>query len=122
MNTIFEQMGGTYHEESGYLIPDLLPPAKNKSIGIWGQRHLRHIKKYRGGLYIGLQLSGKLNDYLTDIDQQAEDMFLRLVSQMAEREGVTEKLKIADQMEWAKRMNNIRNRAAEIVLNDLIYN
>ncbi len=122
MSTIFEQMGGTYHKESGYLIPDLLPPAESISIGIWGQRYLRYIKKYRRGLYIGLQLSGKLNDYLTDIDQQAEDMFLRLVSQMAEREGVTEKLKIADQMEWAKRMNNIRNRAAEIVLNDLIYN
>ncbi len=122
MNTIFEQMGGTYHKESSYLIPDLLPPAESISIGIWGQRHLRYIKKYRRGLYIGLQLSGKLNDYLTDIDQQAENMFLRLVSQMAEREGVTEKLKIADQMEWAKRMNNIRNRVTEMVLNDLICN
>lgn len=121
MNTIFEQMGGTYHEESGYLVPDLRPPAENTSIGIWGQRHLRYIKKHRRGLYIGLQLSGKLNDYLVDIDRQAEDMFLRLVDQMSTREGVTEKLKIADQMEWVGRMNNIRNRATEITLYDLIY-
>lgn len=121
MNTIFERMGGTYHEESGYLIPDLLPPAEGESIGIWGQRHLRYIKKHRRGLYIGLQLSWKLNDYLVDIDRQAEDMFLRLVDQMAESEGVTEKLKIADQMEWVGRMNNIRKRATEITLYDLIY-
>ncbi len=98
MSTIFEQMGGTYHEESDYLIPDLLPPAKSTSIGIWGQRHLRYIKKYRRGLYIGLQLSGKLNDYLADIDRQAEEMFLQQVNQMAEQEKVAEKLKVVDQM------------------------
>lgn len=122
MNTIFEQMGGTYREESGYLVPDFRPPVENTSIGIWGQRHLRYIKKYHRGLYIGLQLSGKLNGYLKDIDRQAEDMFLRLVGQMARNEGVTEKLKIADQMEWIGRMSNIRNRATEIILHDLIYN
>ncbi len=80
---------------------------------------MRYIKKYRRSLYIGLQLSGKLNDCLTDIDQQAEEMLLRLVNQMAEQEGATEKLKIANQMEWVRRMNNILNRATEIILNDL---
>ncbi len=82
---------------------------------------MRYIKEYRRGLYIGLQLGGKLNDYLTDIDQQAEDMFLRMVNQMAEQEEVTEALKAANQMVWVGRMHSIRRRAIEVVDTELIY-
>ena len=91
------------------------------TIGVWGQRHLRYIKQHRKVLYLNLLTSGKLNGYLADIDRQAEDMFCRLVKQMAEREGVTEQLKADNQMEWVGRMNNIRSRATEIVNTDLIY-
>lgn len=121
--TIFEQMGGTYEQQSDYLIPCLtLPTEEEKSIGIWGQRHLRYLKTHRKITYTNLLTSGKLNSYLADIDEQAEDMFSRIVKHMAEREGVTEKLKAENQMEWVGRMNNIRSRATEIVNNDLIYN
>lgn len=120
--TIFEQMGGTYHEENGYLIPNLtLPPEEERSIGLWGQRHKRYLKEHRKATYTTLLTSGKLNSYLADIDQQAEKMFSRLIKQMAEREGVTEKLKAKNQMAWIGLMNNIRNRAIEIVNFDLIY-
>ncbi len=120
--SIFEQIGGTYHKQGDYFLPDLAMPENEKSsIGVWGQRHLQYIREHHRGLYVGLQLSGKLNSYLADIDQQAEDMFLRLVNQMARREGVTESLKAADQMAWVGRMNNIRERAVEIVNAELIY-
>ena len=122
VKTIFEQMGGTYEQQGDYLIPCLtLPTEEEKSIGIWGQRHLRYLKTHRKITYTNLLTSGKLNSYLADINEQAEDMFSRLVKQMAEREGVTEKLKAENQMEWVGRMNNIRSRATEIVNNDLIY-
>ncbi len=120
--TIFEQMGGTYHEENGYLIPNLiLPPEDEKPIGIWGQRRKRYLKEHRKATYTTLLTSGKLNCYLADIDQQAEEMFSWLVKQMADREGVTEKLKADNQMEWLAWMNSIRSRATEIVNNDIIY-
>ncbi len=120
--TIFEQMGGTYHEENGYLIPNLtLPPEEEKPIGIWGQRHKRYLKEHRKATYTTLLTSGKLSCYLADIDQQAEEMFSRLVKQMAECEGVTEKLKADNQMKWLAWMNSIRSRATEIVNNDIIY-
>lgn len=123
VKTIFEQMGGTYEQQGDYLIPCLtLPTEEEKSIGIWGQRHLRYLKTHRKITYINLLTSGKLNSYLADIDEQAEYMFSRLVKHMSEREGVTEKLKAENQMEWVGRMNNIRSRATEIVNNDLIYN
>lgn len=123
MKSLFEEMGGTYHEENGYLIPNLnLPAEKETEIGLWGQRHLRHIKQHRKVLYTNLLTSGKLNGYLADLDKQAKDMFFRLVKQMAEREGVTEQLNANNQMEWVAQMNNIRNRATEIVNNDIIYN
>ena len=116
MKSLFEQMGGTYREENGYLIPNLtLPDEEQVEIGIWGQRYLRYIKQYHKVRYTNLLTSGKLNGYLADINNQAEDMFFRLVKQMAEREGVTEKLKADNQMEWVGRMNNIRSRATEIV-------
>ena len=105
-----------------YYIPDLkLPEEEQHSIGVWGQRHLRYIRQHRKVLYINLLTSGKLNGYLVDIDKQAEKMFSRLIKQMAEHEGVTEKLKADNQMKWVVQMNNIRSRAAEIVNNDLIY-
>ena len=121
--TIFEQMGGTYEQQGDYFIPCLTLPAEEQvEIGIWGQRHLRYIKQHHKVRYINLLTSGNLNSYLADIDKQAEDMFFRLVKQLAEREGVTEKLKADNQMEWVARMNNIRSRATEIVNHDIIYN
>lgn len=91
-------------------------------IGIWGQRHLNYLRENKRVLLSSLQLSGKLNSYLADIDKQAEEMCSRLIKQMAEREGITEQLKAANQMEWVRQMNNIRIRANEIVLHELIYN
>ena len=120
--TIFEEMGGTYVRQGDYNLPCLSLPAEkeNKPIGVWGQRHLRYLKQHRKVLYTNLITSGKLNGYLADIDAQAEDMFLRLVEQMAEREGVTEQQKAENQMEWVGRMNNIRSRAMEIVNEEII--
>ena len=120
--TIFEEMGGTYTQVGDYLLPDLkLPEEDQQPIGVWGQRHWRYLKEHRRATYATLLTSGKLNGYLADIDRQAEELFSRLVKQMAEAEGVTEKLKAADPMEWVRRMNNIRNRAMEIVNSELIY-
>ena len=120
--TIFEEMGGTYTQVGDYLLPDLkLPEEEQQPIGVWGQRHRRYLKEHRRAAYATLFTNGKLNSYLADIDRQAEELFSRLVKQMAEAEGVTEKLKAADPMEWVRRMNNIRNRAMEIVNSELIY-
>ena len=121
--TIFEEMGGTYVRQGDYNLPCLsLPTEKgSKPAGVWGQRHLRYLKQHRKVLYTNLLTSGKLNSYLADIDKQAEDMFLRLVEQIANREGVTEQLKAENQIEWVGRMNNIRSRAMEIVNAELIY-
>ena len=120
--TIFEEMGGTYVRQGEYNLPCLSLPAEkgNKPIGVWGQRHLRYLKQHRKVLYTNLLTSGKLNSYLADIDKQAEDMFLRLIEQIANREGVTEQLKAENQMEWVCRMNNIRSRAMEIVNEEII--
>lgn len=104
-----------------YLIAGDDEPEEDRPIGIWGQRHRRYLKEHRRVRYANLLTSGKLNSYLANIDQQAEEMFELLVKQMAEREGVTEQLKAADQMGWVRRMNNIRNRAAEITTSELIY-
>ena len=120
--TIFEEMGGTYTQVGDYLLPDLkLPEEEQQPIGVWGQRHRRYLKEHRRATYTALLASGKLNSYLADIDRQAEEMFSRLVKQMAEVEGVTEQLKADNQMEWVGRMNNIRNRAMESVNTELIY-
>lgn len=120
--TIFEEMGGTYTQVGDYLLPDLkLPEEDQQPIGVWGQRHWRYLKEHRRATYATLLTSGKLNGYLADIDRQAEELFSRLVKQMAEAEGVTETLKATDPMEWVGRMNNIRSRAMEMVNNDLIY-
>ena len=121
--TIFEEMGGTYVQQGDYNLPRLSLSAEkeNRPIGVWGRRHLRYLKQHRKVIYTNLLTSGKLNSYLADIDKQAEDRFLRLVKQMAEREGVSEQLKVGNQMKWVGRMNNIRNRAMEIVNAELIY-
>ena len=120
---IYDEKNGLWYELQGdYYIPCLrLPEEEQQPIGIWGQRHLRYIKQNRKVLYLNLLTIGKLNEYLADIDKQAEDMLTRLVKQMAEREDVTEQLKADNQMEWVARMNNIRSRATEIVKSDLIY-
>ena len=94
---------------------------EERPIGIWGQRHLRYLKQHRRNVYADLLTSGKLNDYLADLNKQAEDMFFRLVKELAEKGGITEQLKAADQMDWVRRMNAIRDAATEIVNNDLIY-
>lgn len=120
--TIFEKMGGTYTQVEDYFLPDLkLAEEEQKPIGVWGQRHGRYLKEYKRAIYTTLLTSGKLNSYLADIDQQAQDMFLRLVEQMAGREGLTEKLKAEDQMRWVGLMNNIADRAREIVNTEIIY-
>ena len=120
--TIFEEMGGTYTQVGDYLLPDLeLPEEEQQPIGVWGQRHRRYLKEHRRASYATLLTGGRLNSYLADIDRQAEEMFLRLVKQMVEAEGVTEQLKAGNQMEWVGRMNNIRSRAMEIVNSELIY-
>ena len=121
--TIFEEMGGAYVRQGDYLLPCLSLPAEKESkpVGVWVQRHLRYLKQHRKVLYTNLLTSGKLNSYLADIDKQAEDMFLRLVKQMSEREGVGEQLKAENQMEWVRAMNNIRHKAMEIVNHEVIY-
>ena len=102
--SLFEQMGGTYMQQGDYMLPNLILPAEEeRPIGIWGKRHVRYLKQYHKVRYFNLLTSGELNCYLTDIDEQAEDMFFRLVKQMAEREGVTEQLKAQNQMEWVGR-------------------
>ena len=123
MKSLFEQMGGTYILQGDYYLPDLVLPAEkeNRSVGIWGQRHLRYIRQHRKVLYTNLLTSGKLNGYLADIDRQAEALFFRLVEQMAEREGITEKLKAEQPMEWVGKMNALREAAAEIVNAEVIF-
>ena len=119
---IYDEKNGLWYELQGdYYIPCLkLPEEEQHPIGVWGQRHLRYIRQHRKVLYTNLLTSGKLNGYLSDLDKQAEDMFYRLVKQMAEREGVTERLKAENQMEWLRQMNNLRSRASEIINSNLI--
>lgn len=119
----FDENNGLWYELQGdYYLPCLkLPEGEQVHIGIWGQRHLRYLKENRRTLLSDLQLSGKLNSYLADIDRQAEEMFERLVKQMAECEGVTEKLKATDSIKWVRKMNNIRNRATEIVNANIVF-
>ena len=121
--TIFEQMGGTYTQVGDYYLPDLKLPEEEAqaNIGVWGMRHKRFLKENHRVLYANLITSGKLVAYLDDIEQQATAMFLRLVKELAEKENVTEELKATDQMLWVQKINNIHNRATEIVNAELIY-
>lgn len=120
---IFNESNGLWYELQGdYYFPCLTVPAEEeRPIGIWGQRHLRYIKEYRKALYTELLTSGRLNAYLTDINEQATERMLPLTQQLAEREGVSEQLKAKDQMLWVQRMNSIQNRATEVINNELIY-
>lgn len=121
---ITDERTGLKYELVGdyYLIAgDGEPDEEQKPIGIWGQRHLRYLKNHRKVLYANLLTSGKLNDYLADIDLQAKEMFERLVMQMAVAEGITEQLKATDQIAWVGKMNSIRNRAVEIVNREIIF-
>ena len=122
-NTIFEKQGGTYTQQGDYMLPDLLPAEEEKeaNIGVWAMRHKRYLKQNHKVRYYNLLTSGKLNSYLADIEQQAQQLFLRLVNDLAEKENVTEELKATDMMLWVQKMNNIRNRATEIVNAELIY-
>ncbi len=121
--TIFEEMGGTYTQVGDYFLPNLKLPEEETqaNIGVWGMRRKRFLKENHRVLYANLMTSGKLVAYLDDIEQQATAMFLRLVKELAEKENVTEELKETDQMLWVQKMNNIRNRATEIVNAELIY-
>ena len=120
---IYDKSNGLWYElQSNYYLPCLkLPDEEQIEIGVWGQRHLEYIKRHRKGLYTSLLVGCELNRYLADINKQAEEMFSALVKQMASAEGITEQLKAENQMEWVGRMNNIRNRATEIVINELIH-
>ena len=119
-----EKTGISYTLQGDYYLPDLILPAEEEErhIGVWGQRHAKYLKQNHKVLYMNLFTSGKLSSHLADVDEQAQEMFSRLVKQMAEREGVTEQLKLENQMKWVARMNNIQSRAAEIVNHDIIYN
>ena len=122
-STIFEQTGGTYTQVGDYMLPDLLPAEEETeaNIGVWGMRHKRYLKQNHKVRYYNLLTSGKLNSYLADVEQQAQDLFIRLVKDLVEQEKVTEELKATDMMLWVRNMNNIRNRATEIVNAELIY-
>lgn len=121
MKSIFEQSGGTYTMQGDYRLPDLeLPPEKEQYIGVWGQRRLRYLKQHHKVLYYNLLTSGKLRSHLADIDEQAQQLFLRLVNEYAAKEGITEHLKATDPMAWVRRMNNIRERVTETVVKEII--
>lgn len=122
MKSIFEQSGGTYTMQGDYCLPNLyLPPEEERPIGIYGQRRLRYLKQHHKVLYYNLLTSGKLHSHLADIEEQAQELFSRLVKEYAEKEGVTEQLKATDQMKWVGKMNAIRNAATEIINRELIY-
>ena len=120
--TIFEQTGGTYTMQGNYCLPNLtLPPEEERHIGVWAQRRLRYLKQHHKILYCNLLTSGKLHSHLADVEEEAQSLFLRLVKEYAEREGVTEQLKAENPTEWVQKMNNIRSRATETVYADLIF-
>ena len=120
--SLFEQLGGTYHEENGYFIPDLrLPAEEEQPIGTWGQRHLNYLKQYRKVTYTNLLISGKINAYLADIDRQAQERFERLIEDMKQTQGITEQLKAENALEWVGQLGNIRACAREIVNKEIIF-
>lgn len=122
MKSIFEQSGGVYTMQGDYRLPNLTLPAEDeRPIGVWGQRRLRYLKQHRKVLYYNLLTSGKLHSHLADTEEQAQELFSRLVKEHAEKEGVTEQLKATDQMAWVHKMNNIRERATEIVNAEVVF-
>lgn len=122
MKTIFENSGGSYSQQGDYLLPNLTLPDENQSqIGVWGTRHKRYLKSNHRVLYYNLLTSGKLYNYLTDVEERAQTLFEQTVKSLAEQERVTEKLKAENMMLWVQKMNNIRSRATEIVNEQVIY-
>ena len=122
-NRIYDENNGLWYARQGeYYLPELaLPPKKEKPIGLWGQRHLQYLKEHKQFIYLNLLTSGGLNEYLASVDEQAEDMFSRLVKEYAERQGVTERLKEENQLLWVQKMNNIQACVREVVNSEMIY-
>lgn len=122
MKSLFEKSSGTYTMQGDYWLPNLIVPAEDeRPIGVWGQRRLRYLKQHHKVLYYNLLTSGKLHSHLADTEEQAQALFSRLVKEYAEKEGVTEQLKSADQMAWVRRMNNIRSRVTEVVNSEVVF-
>ena len=123
MKTLFEQHGGTYTMQGDYRLPNLtVEETDNRPIGVWGQRRLHYLKHHRKVLYYNLLTSGKLHSHLADIEEQAQELFNSLTTDLAAKEGITEQLKVSDQMKWVQKMNTIRGEAIEIILNELVCN
>lgn len=122
-DTLFEQLGGTYTQQGDYLLPNLALPAEKETgnIGMWALRHKRCLKQHHKVLYYNLLTSGKLHSHLADVEEQAQDLFYRLVKEYAKKEGITEQFKSTDQMKWVGKMSAIRNAATEIINRELIY-
>nr|DAZ17328.1 MAG TPA: transposon-encoded protein [Caudoviricetes sp.] len=122
MKLLFEEYGGTYTMQGDYRLPNIVLPAEDeRPIGVWGQRRLRYLKQYHKVLYYNLLTSGKLHSHLADAEEEAQILFSRLVRGLAEKEGVNEELKVADHMAWVRKMNNIRERATEIVNAEVVF-
>ena len=122
MKTLFEQLGGTYTMQGEYRLPNLIvEETDTRPIGVWGQRRLHYLKHHRKVLYYNLLTSGKLHSHLVDVEEQAQDLFSRLVKEHAEKEGITEQLKATDPMKWVQKMNNIRERVMETVYSDMVF-
>ena len=122
MESLFEQLGGTYTRQGDYCLPDVrLPPEEERLIGVYGQRRRVYLKKHHRVLYYNLLTAGTLDGHLADIEEQAQELFLRLVEQYADTEGVTEASKVHDPQSWVQKMNSIRNRANEVVMQEIVY-
>ena len=122
MKTLFEQLGGTYIMQGDYRLPNLtVEETDTRPIGVWGQRRLHYLKHHRKVLYYNLLTSGKLHSHLADIEEQAQELFNQLTTDLAAKEGITEQLKATNQMKWVQRMNNIQERAMEVVCKDVVF-
>ena len=121
METLFKQLGGTYTMQGDYRLPNLIvEETDTRPIGVWGQRRLHYLKHHRKVLYYNLLTSGKLHSHLADIEEQAQELFNRLTTDLTQKEGITEQLKSTDQMKWVQKMNNIREYADELVAKEVI--
>ena len=122
MKSLFEQQGGTYTMHGDYRLPNLLPSTEEECpLGIWGQRRLNYLKHHRKVLYYNLLTSSKLHSHLADIEEQAQELFNRLTTNLSAKEGITEQLKATDQMQWVQKMNNIRERVIETVYSNVVF-
>lgn len=122
MKTLFEQMGGTYTIQGDFRLPNLtLPTEETRPIGVWGQRRLRYLKQNHKVLYYNLLTSGKLHSHLADTEEQAQELFSRLVRELAEKKSITEQLKVTNQIKWGQDMNSIREQAIEAVNAEIIF-